>query len=440
MRLPYFAVIHVLLGFFIAQQPSLSFEVGLAIIFFALGHILLTGNAENQAALWASYIVGIEILLRMTGGYLVWEAGKYSVSIILLTGMLVQRNPIRWPRPIVWYGLLLLPSFAVVNFPDFESFRTGVSFNLSGPLTLFISSVYFYQRPLAFNFLLRIFQIMAIPLISVLVYLTIITPELSEIEYGTQSNFTASAGFGPNQVATVMGLGFFVLGLLLYFGNTVTGFFWMDLIFMLFLLIRGLATFSRGGMIGGVLALTLLIVLSIVLAKRVISWYKLTTYSIVAGSVILFSWNYVDRVSDNRLTYRYQGIDYRTGMKKDITSHRLEILEHEMQLFTDNLLLGIGPGMIRETALKENFIANTHSEFSRTLAEHGLFGLLALLIMIVFPVRYIGFKPKAIRPVWYAILFFVFFTMFHSAMRLAMPGFIYGLVFFNPLNTKRQLV
>lgn len=431
------SVTHLLLGIIIARQPSLSFEIGLAIIFFALVHILLTGNEDNQAALWASYIVGIEILLRMTGGYLVWEAGKYSVSSLLLIAMLVQHNRVNWPTPIVWYGLLLLPSFAVVNFPNFESFRRDVSFNLSGPLTLFISSIYFYHRPITLNFLLRIFQFMALPLISVITYLTLVTPELSEIEYSTQSNFIASAGFGPNQVSTVMGLGVFLVGLLLYFGKTVTGLLWMDMVFMTFLLIRGLATFSRGGMIGGVLALAMLITLSFFLVKRIISFHRIAIYSIIAATIVFFSWIYVDRISENRLTYRYQGIDYRTGMTKDITSSRLTILKHELNLFKDNPILGIGPGMIREKAVIDKFIANTHSEFSRTLAEHGLFGLIAVLIMIIFPILHVNKNPITIRVVKYPLLFLVFFTMFHSAMRLAMPGFLYGLVFFFPLSIKR---
>jgi len=425
------------LGFVIATYRDLSFPFGLVIITTATVHILYSRNKNNEAAYWAAYVVGLEILLRMTGGFLVYEAGKYSVVFLLVVGLLVERTPRPQPLPILLYGFLLLPSFAVVDFPDFLHFRKDVSFNLSGPLSLLISTFYFYKRFQNIDSFVSILRVMALPLVSVIVYLMLVTPDLSEIEYGTQSNFKASAGFGPNQISIIMGLGILIAGLALYYGKTVTGFFVSDLLFLVLLIIRGLATFSRGGMIGGVASLGILFLLSFLFTNKVISWPKALAYGLGGFMVVLVSWNYVNEISENRLQYRYQGINYRTGQAKEITSGRLLILEHELNLFYENPVMGIGPGMVREIALRGNFVANTHSEYSRTLAEHGLFGVAALLILVIFPIRYVLGQNKDLYPIRFAILFLVFFTMFHSAMRLAMPGFLYGLIFFLPSVSPR---
>jgi O-antigen ligase len=432
------AFFQVLLGIVIANNPTWSFYLSIAVLVIALVHVVISGNRNNQAAMWAGYVVGLEILFRMTSGYLIWETGKYFVILIFLTGLAIEAQKKPLPYPIVYYGLLLVPSFAVVSYPDFFEFRSSVSFNLSGPLTLLVSSVYFYKRPMPLETMFNILRFVALPLISILVYLILVTPELSEIEYGTQSNFQASAGFGPNQVSTVMGLGIFITGLLLYHNRRVTGWLWTDLLLLLLLTIRGLATFSRGGMVGGVVALILIIVLAIALLHQRIYWPRAIMYSVGFFAVMTWVWNYVNEVSEHRLQYRYQGVDYRTGKPRDITSSRIVILEHELDLFKNNPVFGIGPGMVRQVALRDKYVANSHSEYTRTLAEHGLFGLIAVVIMVMFPVRYVvNYQPKTIRHILLALIFLVFFTLFHSAMRLAMPGFLYGLCFILPVFNQK---
>ena len=431
-----FTVFHILLGYVIAQNRELSFYFGLAIIASAVFQIINTRNANNEAGRWAAYIIGLEILLRMTGGFLVWEAGKYAVIFILLIGFVVERLRKPYPVVILLYGLLLLPSLSVVNFPDFMHFRKDVSFNLSGPFVLIVAATYFYKRKIDSEAFFQLGRMIVWPLIAVVTYLFLVTPELSEIEYGTQSNFQASAGFGPNQISIMMGTGIFFTGLGLYYRKTITGFFIGDILLLLVFIIRGLVTFSRGGMIGGVVALIIVVLFNVFVVNRGGSTTKTLVYGF-AGLVLFFwAWSYVNEISENRLQYRYQGINYRTGKQRDLTSGRFIILAHELELFRQNPVFGIGPGMVREVAVQGRGIANTHSEYSRTLAEHGLFGVMALLILIFFPIRYIASNNRELYPFFFPILFLVFFTMFHSAMRLAMPGFLYGLIFILPVGPK----
>lgn len=277
------------------------------------------------------------------------------------------------------------------------------------------------------------------PLISVVTYLFLVTPELTDIEYGTQSNFQASAGFGPNQISIMMGLGILLIGASLYYKKSITGFIAGDVVLLLIFIVRGLVTFSRGGMIGGVVALILLVGFNIFFGRKILSVSKMVIYTLVGLVFFFLTWRYVNDVSENRLQYRYQGINFRTGQQKDITSGRLLILGHELELFRQNPILGIGPGMVREVAIRGKGFANTHSEYSRTLAEHGIFGIVALLILLFYPVKRILSQPQEMYPILFPILFIVFFTMFHSAMRLAMPGFLYGLVFISAMGKKLPL-
>ena len=49
-----------------------------------------------------------------------------------------------------------------------------------------------------------------LPIISLVVYLILYNPSIKETVTGTGSNFATSGGFGPNQVATILGAGIFI--------------------------------------------------------------------------------------------------------------------------------------------------------------------------------------------------------------------------------------
>ncbi|MBL7849451.1 MAG: O-antigen ligase family protein [Cyclobacteriaceae bacterium] len=420
-------IIHALLGLLLAQYRQLTGPLGIFIFFVALVHIVYSKNGKDEAAIWSAYFVGLEVVLRMTGGFVFWEMGKYVICIFLALGLLVQESRKSIPVQILLYAALLVPSFSVVEFPDFERFRQAVSFNLSGPLSLIIASWYFFRRALSPSRFVSILRSMVFPLVTMLVYLALVTPDLSEIEYGTQSNFQATAGFGPNQVSTMIGACIFCLVFFLFTKQYVTGSFLFDIVLVFAFSIRGLATFSRGGLIAGVLALLVFFIVFLFRTSGVVQKGKSVVFFAFGSALLVLSWIYVDNLSQGRLTYRYQGINYRTGQQKDITSNRVLILEHEIGLFLSNPVFGIGPGMIREQAVSGLFFSNTHSEYSRTLAEHGVFGLGAILLLITFPLFHFREVPPGALPVLVGLYVLALITMSHSAMRLALPGFYYGL-------------
>ena len=79
--------------------------------------------------------------------------------------------------------------------------------------------------------------------------------------------------------------------------------------------------------------------------------------------------------------------------------------------------------------------AAAHTEYSRMLAEHGLLGLFALIILIslfVFNVFKSGSYYSKFIKIFFGVL--ALLTMGHSAMRLVMPSFIYGFLLFKYKN------
>lgn len=413
--------------------PSITFYWGVVILAIGMLDVVLNNNSNNRSAKWAAYYIGMEVLLRMTGGNIFWESGKYGAIILLIIGLLSERLVRPWPRKYILFFLLLLPSLLVVNFPDLQIAREEVSFNLSGPFLLALSAIYFYNRSLSGAEMHSILRHTLLPCIAMLAYLIIATPSIEEIEFGTQSNFQASGGFGPNQVSTVVGLAVFCIVVGLYFRAYLINSLIVDLLFLTLFIVRGLITFSRGGMIGAAVGSIILIGYSLIASKRSSILASSLVFLMVAGGTGLVVWDYVNEQTKGRLEFRYTGKNFRTGAQKDITSGRSDIMQKELDLFYNNPIFGIGPGM--GTLLVENQAGNpahSHSEYTRLLAEHGLFGVIALLILLIAPLIRIFHLQPSLRPLPLAIFVFVLFTLAHSAMRLAIPGFFYGLVLISP--------
>ena len=96
-------------------------------------------------------------------------------------------------------------------------------------------------------------------------------------------------------------------------------------------------------------------------------------------------------------------------------------------------LLGVGYGMSAHwhaIYLGKNAVA--HTEFVRLLSENGIIGLIILIICYVYlPVKYFFTVIINSRGQIYfiAFLMFSYLTMFHAAMRLAIPGVLFGAAF-----------
>ena len=87
--------IHLLLGYLLSSFTNYNLSTFLGIIIIITGsyYILSMPDPKNQyPLLFSAYIVGLEVLLRMTDAKLFWEFGKYSVIFFILLGVVRQRQ------------------------------------------------------------------------------------------------------------------------------------------------------------------------------------------------------------------------------------------------------------------------------------------------------------------------------------------------------------
>ena len=202
---------HAGLGFVIFLMPFLSILYGYAILIFGALYIIKNKNKNNEALMAAAYVVGSEVFLRMTGGNSSYEISKYSVMGFLFIGVIytgLSKNA----TPYWLFLLILIPSVilstAVLNFDT--NMRTAIAFNISGPVCLGVASIYNFRRKISLDLMNSILLFMGLPIVTTMVYLIFYAPNIREVITSNASNFEQSGGFGPNQVATILGLGTFI--------------------------------------------------------------------------------------------------------------------------------------------------------------------------------------------------------------------------------------
>ena len=418
--------LHVFLGGLIYLIPALAKIYGLAILVLSAYFIFKTKNKNNEVLFAAAYIVGSEVFLRMTGGNINYEFAKYSISVLMFIGMLYSgfsKNAISY-----WIVLLALIPGIIIGTqtlnPEHINVRNTIMFNISGPISLGVCSLYCYFRPITFKQLSNLLLVMGLPIVSTVVYLVFYTPNLNFLD-STGSNFGTSGGFGPNQVATALGLGMFI-----FFSRTILesrSKLFLAINFGLFALIayRGLITFSRGGMITGFVMIFALLGVIFWNSKKRGRGKLIYLAPFLIGAFILV-WGYTEVKTGGLISKRYANQDAAGRSKVSNFTGREVIAAEEIGAFLENPVWGIGAGKATEYRFeKVNDLVASHSEITRMLAEHGAFGVLILLLLITTPLLlYLGNKQHIFL---LSFLLFWILTINHAAMRIAAPSFIYAL-------------
>ena len=418
-------LLHVGIGILVSKFRVLAQVYLLVIVVYFVFQIVRQTNTTYYALGAAAYIAAAEVFLRMSGGLPFWELGKYLVIFFMLLGMFYEGFKLKaWP--VLAFLFLLLPGVIVgyLNFDYFEeSFRKAVLFNLSGPLSLFATALFCYQREIKFKTLLKVVDVMLLPLVSMVVYITLYAPPSQDIVFTTESNLAASGGFSGNQVSTILGLGIFLayIRFLIPYKNNLLNVINIGLLGLL--TYRCLLTFSRGGFITAIVMMVVFTVLYInwaPLAKKAKASAKLIGLGV--GGFLL--WGTVMAATGGLIYNRYAGQNAR-GEDQDITTGRAEIFSEELMAFFEDPFLGAGVGMGKFFRFElDGELAASHNEVSRMLAEHGILGIFALLILLLIPLGFLLSKNRNLLMLPFVAFWFL--TINHSAMRVALPGFIYG--------------
>lgn len=430
-----YLAINVLLTLGLVFNSKLSEVYAIIILIYGMFRIFNKKNADGSAHIMAGYVVGIEVLFRMNSGGFGYEFGKYAVMLFLVIGILVSEKKKKIPFLFVAFILAMLPSVIFADYPTFEFERQMISFNLAGPVCLGISVIYFHKRRLSLIQMRKLLLAILYPITGMAFFLYFRSGTLENVEFTTESNFQASGGFGPNQVSTILGLGILIIAIAYFLGIRLFRMKYLNIILLMLFLVRGLATFSRGGMIAPLAAIVVCIIIMSITNPQFQARMNKVFYAFMIICVVGFlGFNYVNDVSGGLLEMRFKGESMYNKQKSNLLSGRDNIFMNDLEIFQDNVLTGVGPGNAGEVREQTAGItaAAAHIEYSRLLAEHGLFGIFAIFVMLLFPVKTF-FQLRSVDDKVLLIMctVFVFISLGHSAMRTASPGFIYGLAYIN---------
>jgi len=424
-NIPILAVIHFLLGLLISSRKDLATLWGLGILFYGLLNLIRHKNSNDEASIFASYIVGMEVALRGVGASVLWEYGKYSTILLLLVGMIVENIKfLRINTLSVIYFISFLPAIALLPDYEFLILRRMISANLSGPLCLFFSFIYFRGRIFSEINISNVFKSLMLPIISLLGLIFIRAPSIQDLSFSSEANFELSAGFGPNQVSTLLGASLIIVSLSRMLNLKIFPKSIYDYIFLSVSIGAALLTFARGGVIAPIIA----IVFSFFVTKGV--RYKIQYKGIFYVALVLIGLYYFSsNFTEGMIDIRYASLFNFINPQDTHFTGRVKIMALDLEIFRDNFLMGVGPGAARELRLVYGYgmVVGAHSEFTRMLAEHGLFGLISLLSILILSFKEYRRRVDYNKVILGCMSLFGILTMFHSAFRIALPGYIYGL-------------
>ncbi len=419
-------ILHVLIGVSVFLVPFFSKLYALAIVLVGFYILIKNKNANNEALYVAAYVVGAEVVLRMTEGNFGEQFAKYVVMGSLILGMFYKGFS-KNATPYWIFLLLLLPGIILGMFTlNFETdIRKAITFNIIGPVCLAVSAIYCYRRKITLSELMGVMHALAFPILTTVTYMYLYTPSIKDVVTNTESNFATSGGFGPNQVSTILGLGIFLFFTKIMILSKNRKQQILDVFILGIITFRGIVTFSRGGIIaGGVMILLLLGVLFLTTKSTARS--KIMGFVVIAVLLLIGIWTYSSIQTGGLIDKRYANEDARGRVKKSKLTGRERLIESELQMFLDNPILGIGVGKNKEYREETTgIVAASHNEISRMLAEHGMFGVICLLILLITPL--IAYLDNRQHLFLLSFVVFWLLTINHAAMRLAAPAFVYAL-------------
>ena len=421
---------HAGIGFLVYLLPFVSKIYGYSIFIFGAYYVIKKQNKNNEALIVAAYVVGSEVFLRMTHGNPLYEISKYGVMFFVFIGMYFSGFS-KGAIPYWLFLILLVPSVVMSTFVlDFDTdIRKAIAFNISGPVCLGVASLYTFRRKISLDETNTILLSLGLPIISCMVYLNFYTPNVRDVITGTGSSYEASGGYGPNQVATILGLGMFIFFSRIILESRTKFAIIINLIIALNISYRGMVTFSRGGMVTGFLMIVLLLFF-LYFKSNYTGRVKLNYIIILLTVAMMGIWGYTSFQTGGLIDKRYANQDAAGRVKESKFTGREEIATDEINTFLKNPVFGVGVGKGKEVRKAETGVdVLSHDEITRMLAEHGSLGILCLLILFFTPlVLYLENKFNM-----YLLCFvsFWFFTINHAAMRTAAPAFVYSLSLLN---------
>lgn len=399
--------------------------------------VLLYAFVKGRAD-WVWYCIAaspaLEVWARMARAPLLpYELGKYFLLIAIMALVFLKVRG-RKEHPLHSSGYWIIGAIIPSIFVNIVVFNLDQwIFNLLGILELAVLLILASFERWSIERFCRTLQYALIPIVPVAVYLTLSASDFSKITFDLSANSAASGGFASNQVSTILGAAIVLLLILQILRRPLFSWRALDFILLGLLIFRGFLTFSRGGMMVAALAIVIAFSPSIFASARSFFRFGIIAAIVVFLSTIIFQ--KVNAITGNLLLLRYKGETYSTitgASAKDINtilSGRGDIAVSDLLIFKDNFVFGVGPGIsktLRSTYGFENITA--HTEFTRLLSEHGIGGLIIVLVLLVFPMWWISRqKLTTWKGIVAALFALAILTTFHAAMRTNTSIVLYAL-------------
>jgi hypothetical protein len=369
----------------------------------------------------------------MTKGGLSYEASKYLVILFVTMGMFFKGISGK-AYPYFIYLILLVPAVIVASITlSFDAhFRTNIAFVLSGPVALGVAALFCYNRKITIAQIHQIILYILLPCISTTTYLFLYNPSIKDTLSGTASNSAASGGFGPNQVATILGLGMFTITVRIFMKSPTLVLKIFNLVILGAMSFRAIVTFSRGGIFAAIIVIAAFLWLLYWQSGFKQKQQIIGTFILLSIAAVI-TWMISSNQTYGLIDKRYANQDALGREKRDISTGRLDLFMEEIEGFLSSPFFGIGASRVKDIRVERNGRhLPSHNEIGRLLSEHGFLGIIILLILIIKP---LDFRAGNKRNVFfYAFLAFWFATINHSGMRIAAPSFLYALALLNVVH------
>lgn len=377
-----------------------------------------------------AYLVGAEVLWRQVNAPLYYLFAPYAVILLSAFVVIMVIGKLgRDARLSVLYIALLLPGAITTIRTAGSDSRELIAFALSGPAAL-AALVAFMSQMSATRSAYR--RILWTALVSAVGPLAIAVSDVASavaqngsIKFTDQSNFITSGGFGPVQVSAVLGLGVLIALLLTLLESDRICRLIAAVVAFAFA-VQSLLTFSRGGMFSAAIALS---ALAITQARNRRMRNRVMVMVAVALSlgyfvVVPFLTDFTNGAFEKRFS--------------DTQSARTQLAANDTQVFARNIVFGVGPGMIKFQRLGYDICklrsdkcaqeASSHTEYTRMLGEHGLPGMLAIVVMAVLAFRAVAHAGRN-RPYAVAFMAWAIAQMFYANLRVVAVPFAFGIAF-----------
>ena len=412
-----------------------------AILLFGLYAVLKRNLALLICVL--AYITGSEVMWRQVRAPIFYLAAPYL--FIILSGfavLFVLQHIGRDGKLALLYAAVMLPAMAVTIGTTGAGAREIIAFALSGPLALAAFVMFTSQVRIA-PWLYR--RVLWVTLISAVGPLTIAVADVrselafaGKINFNGQSNFVTSGGFGPVQVSSALSLGI-MAAIFLIISEREKAARIVASVLAVILGVQVLLTFSRGGSFAVGIAMAAFAFAQARNRRVRNGILAVAAVSFTLAYFVVFPW--LEDFTGGAFEDRFS----------NTKSSRTDLAANDTEIFANNFVFGVGPGMTKYQRLGYEVCqirsdqcvdeASSHTEFTRMLGEHGIPGIIAivLLVMLAFSAAKRAGPGRAFAIAWIA---WSVAQMFYANLRIVAVPFAFGLAFLtltkDPLSAVRS--